>query len=210
MVKWPIVCTPLSSGGLGIRKLRLFNEILLGKWLWKFGLERDALLRQVIEVKYGCVWEGWCTTSVSGYEARTWHQRCCTHVRCGGTQGMPLPARSAASRRVMPRGFWSVLADSRRCGFDSGQFALNRANLGRIDLNRLYRPIQAEIQKKKKKVQNAPFKPNIKPYFQLTSHKHIKQALYLSLTPSLVSHSLCSLSTSLLAVKHLASAELVT
>ena len=58
-----------------------------------------------------------------------------------------------------------------------------------------YRPkqlIQAEIQKKKK-VRNTPFEPNIKPYFQLTSHKHTKQALCLSLTPSLVSHSLCAL-----------------
>jgi len=33
LVKWAIVCTPLSSGGLGIRKVRLFNEPLLGKWL---------------------------------------------------------------------------------------------------------------------------------------------------------------------------------
>ena len=54
LVKWAIVCAPLSSGGLGIRNLRLFNVALLGKWLWRFGQERDALWRQVIEVKYGC------------------------------------------------------------------------------------------------------------------------------------------------------------
>ena len=30
LVKWAIVCTPLSSGGLGIRNLRIFNEALLG------------------------------------------------------------------------------------------------------------------------------------------------------------------------------------
>ena len=29
---------------------------LLGKWLWRFGQEKDALWRQVIEVKYGCEW----------------------------------------------------------------------------------------------------------------------------------------------------------
>uniref|UniRef100_A0A7N2LLU4 Reverse transcriptase zinc-binding domain-containing protein n=1 Tax=Quercus lobata TaxID=97700 RepID=A0A7N2LLU4_QUELO len=47
------------------RKVRLFNEALLGKWLWRFGLEKDALWRQVIEVKYGYRWGGWCSTSVS-------------------------------------------------------------------------------------------------------------------------------------------------
>ena len=44
--------------GLGIRNLRLLNEALLGKWLWRFGFKRDAPWRQVIEVEYGCVWGG--------------------------------------------------------------------------------------------------------------------------------------------------------
>ena len=38
----------------------------LGKWLWRFGIEKDALWRQVIETKYGCMWGGWCTRSVNG------------------------------------------------------------------------------------------------------------------------------------------------
>ena len=62
LVKWATVCTPISSGGLGIRKVRLFNEALLEKWLWRFGMDKDALWRQVIEVKYGCGWGGWCTS----------------------------------------------------------------------------------------------------------------------------------------------------
>ena len=43
----------------GIIRLRLFNEALLGKWLWHYGLERDALWRRVIEVKCGSVLGGW-------------------------------------------------------------------------------------------------------------------------------------------------------
>ena len=66
LVKWATICTPLSLGGLGTRKVNFFNEALIGKWLWRFGLERDTLWRQVIEVKYGCVWGGWCTSLVSG------------------------------------------------------------------------------------------------------------------------------------------------
>ena len=33
LLKWASVCTPISSGGLGIRKIRLFNIAILGKWL---------------------------------------------------------------------------------------------------------------------------------------------------------------------------------
>ena len=73
LVNWTTVCIPLSLGGLGIRNLRTFNVALLGKWLWRFGQERDALWQQVIEVKYGCDWGGWCSSSFSGpYAVSLW------------------------------------------------------------------------------------------------------------------------------------------
>ena len=65
LVKWAIVCASLSSGGLGIKNLIIFNVALLGKWLWKFRQERDALWQQVIKVKYGCELCGWCSSSIS-------------------------------------------------------------------------------------------------------------------------------------------------
>ena len=72
-VKWAEVCRPVQVGGLGIRRLRSFNSALLGKWLWRYGIETDALWRKVIEAKYGNVWGGWCTKKVtSAYGVSLW------------------------------------------------------------------------------------------------------------------------------------------
>ena len=44
---------PIANGGLGIRKLTTFNKALLGKWLWRFGIEENMLWRRVVALKYG-------------------------------------------------------------------------------------------------------------------------------------------------------------
>lgn len=90
LVNWAIVCDPLPSGGLAIRILRHFNEALLGKWLWRLGLERDALWRRVKEVKYGCEWGGGekrggvgCSNSVSApYGVSLWKYIRRGHLLC--------------------------------------------------------------------------------------------------------------------------------
>ena len=33
------ICEPFHSGDLAVRNLKLFNEALLGKWVWRFGRE---------------------------------------------------------------------------------------------------------------------------------------------------------------------------
>jgi len=43
LVSWSTICSPISEGGLGIRNLRIFNQTLLGKWLWHFAHEREVL-----------------------------------------------------------------------------------------------------------------------------------------------------------------------
>jgi hypothetical protein len=79
LVKWPLVSAPLQNGGLGIRNLRRFNQALLGKWLWCFAMERDALWRKVVEVKYGSMVGGWCTNQVMrSYGVGVWK-----HIRKG-------------------------------------------------------------------------------------------------------------------------------
>jgi hypothetical protein len=79
LVNWSVVCSPLQNGGLGFRNLCRFNQALLGKWLWHFATERDALWRKVVEVKYGSMAGGWCTNQVMGtYGVGVWK-----HIRRG-------------------------------------------------------------------------------------------------------------------------------
>jgi hypothetical protein len=53
-----MVCSPISEGGLGIRNLRTFNKALLGKCLWQYEHEREALWRSAVDAKYGSTWAG--------------------------------------------------------------------------------------------------------------------------------------------------------
>ena len=66
LVKWEVICWPYSHGGLGTKNLRKFNEALLGKWLWRFGTEREALWQKVVEAKYGSMDGGWMSKVPTG------------------------------------------------------------------------------------------------------------------------------------------------
>uniref|UniRef100_A0A2N9HJW1 Reverse transcriptase domain-containing protein n=1 Tax=Fagus sylvatica TaxID=28930 RepID=A0A2N9HJW1_FAGSY len=66
LVKWSQICVPLRFGGLAVRDIRCFNKALLGKWLWRYGMDREAMWRSVVEAKYGSLWGGWCSKSGKG------------------------------------------------------------------------------------------------------------------------------------------------
>ena len=71
LVRWRNVCEPFQNGELGFRNLVFFNQALLGKWLWQYALEREALWRRVIDNKYGSMClggggVGWCSNKVKG------------------------------------------------------------------------------------------------------------------------------------------------
>jgi hypothetical protein len=66
LVRWDNVFSPLAAGGLGLRRLHLFNKALLGKWLWRFTTDTDSLWRNVILEKYGCAVGRWRTPVVNG------------------------------------------------------------------------------------------------------------------------------------------------
>jgi hypothetical protein len=43
-----------------------FNRALLGKWLWRFAMEREVLCRNVVDIKYESMRGGWCSNEVGG------------------------------------------------------------------------------------------------------------------------------------------------
>ncbi|CAN0857148.1 Putative ribonuclease H protein At1g65750 [Linum grandiflorum] len=76
MVSWDRVKIPKRRGGLGVMDLRSMNVALLGKWLWRFGVERNAWWRKLIRVKFGLErgsdWRSACNRSSSGWSIWFW------------------------------------------------------------------------------------------------------------------------------------------
>jgi hypothetical protein len=79
LVNWHQTCSPLHSGGLGIRDVAIFNKALLGKWLWRYSMDPTSLWRQVIDSKYGSQGNFWCSNRVnSPHGVSLWK-----HIRAG-------------------------------------------------------------------------------------------------------------------------------
>jgi hypothetical protein len=54
-----------GEGGLVVRNIIQFNKALLGK-VWRFAMERDALWRKVLDIKYGSMRGGRFSKEVGG------------------------------------------------------------------------------------------------------------------------------------------------
>jgi len=66
LVYWSKICSMKVLGGLGVRNMIRFNRALLGKGLWRFAMEMDALWRNVVTIKFGSMRGGWCSKEVGG------------------------------------------------------------------------------------------------------------------------------------------------
>ncbi|KAJ9561194.1 hypothetical protein OSB04_006354 [Centaurea solstitialis] len=52
-ISWNQILQPKSNGGLGITSLRVKNDALLSKWIWRFYTEAGAVWKDVISEFYG-------------------------------------------------------------------------------------------------------------------------------------------------------------
>ena len=66
LINWKVACTQKEKGGLGIRRMGLLNKALLGKWIWRFAVEKDVLWKKVIGVKHGLEGCGWKSKDARG------------------------------------------------------------------------------------------------------------------------------------------------
>lgn len=56
LLNWEKVCTPKDWGGLGLTPVRLRNNVLLAKWVWRAQKERGLFWNKIISDRYGKAW----------------------------------------------------------------------------------------------------------------------------------------------------------
>lgn len=52
LVRWDLITRPKEVGGLGIDKVNIANDALIGKWNWRYHKEPNHLWRRLIDSKY--------------------------------------------------------------------------------------------------------------------------------------------------------------
>ncbi|CAN0856998.1 Putative ribonuclease H protein At1g65750 [Linum grandiflorum] len=66
-VNWKLIKSEVTSGGLGIRDLRLVNISLLSKWFWRYASSPFSWWRQLLDIKNGPSHSLWRFTLNSGF-----------------------------------------------------------------------------------------------------------------------------------------------
>ncbi|XP_058776556.1 uncharacterized mitochondrial protein AtMg00310-like [Vicia villosa] len=52
-VSWDDVCLPVDKGGLGLKKLEVFNLALLDKWKWRIFEDSNSIWYRMLKARYG-------------------------------------------------------------------------------------------------------------------------------------------------------------
>ena len=67
LVGWNKVFSPIVNWRLGFWRITTFNKALLGKWLWRYGVEQGQPWRGIIQAKYREQLGDWCTVIVTSW-----------------------------------------------------------------------------------------------------------------------------------------------
>lgn len=100
MVKWNKVCTPISSGGMGVRNLKIFNKALLahGVGSWKNITNGWEVFSCLISFAIG-----------EGSRVRFWHDIWCANLALKAT--FPSLPKWLLIRRHRCQSSWITLVD---------------------------------------------------------------------------------------------------
>ena len=72
LVKWDELIGSKKKGGLGVRNLKIQNQSLMMKWLWRLASSEQALWKELIKQKHEME-ENWSTKMItSTYGASIW------------------------------------------------------------------------------------------------------------------------------------------
>jgi len=83
-VKWKTICSPVAVDGLGIKDIGSFNDALIAKWRWRYGVSEDSLWRDILQERYR-PWRNMDVTPGHRNHSLWWKVWC--HICGKGTQG---------------------------------------------------------------------------------------------------------------------------
>jgi len=52
-ISWENMCDSIEEGDLGVINIRLFNNALLGNWIWRLKTVKAGMWREILDSKYG-------------------------------------------------------------------------------------------------------------------------------------------------------------
>ncbi|RVX13301.1 hypothetical protein CK203_018079 [Vitis vinifera] len=99
-----LIKSTLEKGGLGIRKIVLLNKALLGKWIWRFSIEKDNLWKKEILKKANWCWDNIEFKVGKGTKVKFWTDHWCGNAAL--SQNFPQLFTLAVHRNATVNEVW--------------------------------------------------------------------------------------------------------